>query len=142
MSNATRIQSRLKSSHLRLTEARKSLIEVLFHRHLTFKEIYQELSAMGHHNVATLYNNIAAFIDENIIIELNIDGTKYYDLAVENTEHDGNNHLHIVKIGEDKQPVITETNDPTIFEMIKDHSALKDLDIDSIKILVTAKNQK
>lgn len=143
MKATARVQRQLKSTNLRLTSARKSLIEVLENRHLTFKEIYHELCLKGHKNMSTLYNNIDFFLQEGIIVELNIDGIKYYDISLDNPDHLAQNHLHIVFYNEKQnQPSIKEINDSSVFDFLKSHPALNQYPIDSIKILVTVKKTK
>ena len=48
----------LVAQNQRLTKARKTLLNVLRNRHLTFKELQAELAKEGYYNVSTLYNNL------------------------------------------------------------------------------------
>ncbi|WP_025724850.1 transcriptional repressor [Acholeplasma granularum] len=135
---------KLIEDNKRFTKARRALLEVLKNRHLTFKEIYEELSKKGYKNMSTLYNNLQFFLNNNLIIEINLDGTKYYDLGTDNPFHDHDSHLHIVlKNHNESSPVIKEVDYPEIYDAIKSHPVFKHYDIDYIRILVSAtKNKK
>lgn len=124
----------------RFTKARKALLEVLKDRHLTFKEIQKELTLLGFHNVSTLYNNLEFFMNNGMIIEFDIDGTKYYDLGSDNPYHKNDNHLHFVyKNPETKETVIEEFDVPDVYELIKSYAALKGFKTEYIRILVSGK---
>ncbi|MGI6360392.1 MAG: transcriptional repressor [Acholeplasmatales bacterium] len=77
----------LRKRNLRITEPRRALIEVLEDNHLTFKEIQKKLAERGFTNVSTIYNNLDFLIQEKIAVELYINETKYYDLAIDNKMH-------------------------------------------------------
>ena len=128
----------------RFTKARRALLEVLKDRHLTFKEIYDELVKKGFKNMSTLYNNLEFFLNNNLIIEINLDGIKYYDLGLDNPFHDHDSHIHmVVKDPEDENPVIREIDYPEIYEAIKSHPVFKHYNVEYIRILVSAtKNDK
>lgn len=123
----------------RFTRARKALLEVLKDRHLTFKEIHDELSKKGFKNISTLYNNLQFFLDNNLIIEINLDGVKYYDLGIDNPYHQHDSHLHmVIKDDDDYNPTIKEIDYPEIYEAIKSHPVFRHYDIEYIRILVAA----
>ena len=126
----------------RFTKARRALLEVLKDRHLTFKEIYEELSKKGYTNISTLYNNLQFFIDNNLIIEINLDGTKYYDLGLDNPYHQHDSHLHMVVKEDDSNQSIKEVDYPEIYEAIKSHPVFKHYNIEYIRILVSATPSK
>lgn len=138
---------KLIDSNKRFTMARKALLEVLKDRHLTFKEIYDELSKKGFKNISTLYNNLQFFLDSNLVIEINLDGIKYYDLGLDNPYHQHDSHLHmVIKDEDDYNPTIKEVDYPEIYDAIKSHPVFKHYDIEYIRILVSAtpsnKNKK
>ncbi len=126
----------------RFTKARRALLEVLKNRHLTFKEIYEELSKKGYTNISTLYNNLQFFIDNNLIIEINLDGTRYYDLGLDNPYHQHDSHLHMVVKEDDSNQTIKEVDYPEIYEAIKSHPVFKHYNIEYIRILVSATPSK
>lgn len=134
-----RIYDKIRKSNLRLTKSRQAMIEVLEDQHLTFKEIQRALAKKGFYNVSTIYNNLEFFISQKIIVELYIDDTKYYDLAHENPMHNADSHIHIVIKDTNK---ITEINASDIFDYINKHDSLKNLDLEYIRIIISAKHKK
>lgn len=126
----------------RFTKARRALLEVLKNRHLTFKEIYDELSKKGYSNISTLYNNLQFFIDNNLIIEINLDGTRYYDLGLDNPYHQHDSHLHMVVKEDDSNQTIKEVDYPEIYDAIKSHPVFRHYNIEYIRILVSATPSK
>lgn len=127
----------------RLTKARKALLNVLRDRHLTFKELQMELAKEGYYNVSTLYNNLEFFLQNKMIIELNVDGIKYYDLGNDNPYHRADSHLHLViKNKETNEQSIHEVDYPEIYDFIKSHPVFKNYEIESIRILVSAYKKK
>lgn len=121
-----------KGGH-RLTNNRIAIIEILENRHLNFKQLQKELNKRGFHNVSSIYNNLDFLIRENIVVELYIGSTKYYDLAMYNPGHDEENHIHII---DHKTHKITDLKNSDIFEYIKNHPDLQNIDINSIKIII------
>ncbi len=137
------IPQKLIKDGQRFTAARKALLEVLKDRHLTFKELQKELADKGFKNVSTLYNNLEFFLSNNMIIEFNIDGIKYYDLGIDNPYHQHDSHLHmVVKNPKTNQTTINEIDYPEIYESIKSHPIFKHYDIEYIRILVSANKKK
>ncbi len=127
----------------RFTKTRRALLEVLKNRHLTFKELYEELSKAGFKNVSTLYNNLDFFIKNNMVIEINLDGTKYYDLGIDNPYHQHDSHLHmVIKDPQTNESVIREIDYPEIYESIFSHPVFKHYEIEYIRILVSAKKKE
>src|SRR5690606_27348973 len=127
----------------RFTKARKALLEVLKNRHLTFKELHQELSKKGFTNISTLYNNLDFFLKNNLISEIYLDGIKYYDLGQDNPYHDHDSHLHMaIKDPESGETIIKEIDYPEIYDAIKSHPVFKHYHIDYIRILVSAVKDK
>lgn len=134
-----RYYDKIRKNNLRLTKSRQAMIEILEDQHLTFKEIQRALAKKGFYNVSTIYNNLDFLIAQKIVVELYIDDTKYYDLALDNPMHNADSHIHIV-LKDTNQ--ITEINTPDIFSYIQDHEALKDLDVEYIRITISAKRKK
>lgn len=134
-----RYYDKIRKDNLRLTKSRQAMIEILEDQHLTFKEIQRALAKKGFYNVSTIYNNLDFLIAQKIVVELYIDDTKYYDLALDNPMHNADSHIHIV-LKDTNQ--ITEINTPDIFSYIQDHEALKDLDVEYIRITISAKRKK
>lgn len=134
-----RYYDKIRKANLRLTKSRQAMIEILEDQHLTFKEIQRALAKKGFYNVSTIYNNLDFLIAQKIVVELYIDDTKYYDLALDNPMHNADSHIHIV-LKDTNQ--ITEINTPDIFSYIQDHEALKDLDVEYIRITISAKRKK
>ncbi|NLN50679.1 MAG: transcriptional repressor [Acholeplasmataceae bacterium] len=129
----------LRKKNLRITKARKAMIEVLQDNHLTFKEIQNRLAEKGFTNVSTVYNNLDFLIEQKIAVELYIDDTKYYDLALDNPMHNADSHVHVI-IKDTNQ--ITEIANPNIFSFIKSQPEFDDLTVDYIRITIAAKKKK
>lgn len=134
-----RYYSKIRNDKMRLTKSRKAMIEILENQHLTFKEIQKALASRGFYNVSTIYNNLEFLIDQKIVVELYINDTKYYDLAMGNPMHSADSHIHIMNKDTNE---ITEVNSPEIFEFLTNHEAFKDLDLEYIRIIISAKNKK
>lgn len=128
----------LRKRNLRITEPRRALIEILEDNHLTFKEIQKKLAERGFTNVSTIYNNLDFLIQEKIAVELYINETKYYDLAIDNKMHNADSHIHVLVKDNNK---ITEVSSVDIFDYIKDHEAFKNLDVEYIRITVGARKK-
>jgi Fur family ferric uptake transcriptional regulator/Fur family peroxide stress response transcriptional regulator len=131
----------IQNNNVRLTKPRIAIIKILEKHHLTFKQLYLELVSIGYKNIATLYNNIDFLIINNIITELFISGTKYYDLVLNNNNHQENSHIHLLTKVKDLT-VIDEINDPGIFSFIKDRPEFRDKSISYIQISIGLKNNK
>ncbi|MCR3907009.1 MAG: transcriptional repressor [Tenericutes bacterium] len=134
-----RYYSKIRNENMRLTKSRKAMIEILENQHLTFKEIQKALASRGFYNVSTIYNNLEFLIDQKIVVELYINDTKYYDLAMGNPMHSADSHIHIMNKDTNE---ITEVNSPDIFEFLNNHEAFKDLDLEYIRIIISAKSKK
>lgn len=130
---------KIREDKMRLTKSRKAMIEILENQHLTFKEIQKALAQRGFYNVSTIYNNLEFLIDQKIVVEIYINDTKYYDLAMGNPMHNADSHIHIMNRDTNE---ITEVNSPDIFEYVSKHQAFKDLDLDYIRIIISASNKK
>lgn len=130
---------KIREDKMRLTKSRKAMIEILENQHLTFKEIQKALAQRGFYNVSTIYNNLEFLIEQKIVVEIYINDTKYYDLAMGNPMHNADSHIHIMNRDTNE---ITEVNSPDIFEFVSKHSAFKDLDLDYIRIIISASNKK
>ncbi|MCF7932954.1 MAG: transcriptional repressor [Acholeplasmataceae bacterium] len=131
--------NKLRSENMRLTRSRKAMIEVLENQHLTFKELQRALAKRGLYNVSTIYNNLDFFIKQKIVVEIYINDTKYYDLAMGNPMHSADSHIHVM-IRDTNE--ITEVNSPDIFEYISNHPSMKHLDLDHIRITISAQKKK
>ena len=130
---------KIREDKMRLTKSRKAMIEILENQHLTFKEIQKALAQKGFYNVSTIYNNLEFLIEQKIVVEIYINDTKYYDLAMGNPMHNADSHIHIMNRDTNE---ITEVNSPDIFEFVSKHPAFKDLDLDYIRIIISASNKK
>lgn len=131
--------NKLRKKNLRITSSRKAMIDVLENNHLTFKEIQNALTKKGFSNVSTIYNNLDFLIEQKIVVELYINDTKYYDLAIDNPMHNADSHIHIVLKDTNK---INEISSPEVFEFIKNTPELRDLQIDYIRITIGARKKK
>ena len=103
---------KIRNDKMRLTKSRKAMIEILENQHLTFKEIQKALAQRGFYNVSTIYNNLEFLIEQRIVVEIYINDTKYYDLAMGNPMHNADSHIHIMNRDTNE---ITEVNSPDIF---------------------------
>lgn len=130
---------KIRDDKMRLTKSRRAMIEILENQHLTFKEIQKALAQRGFYNVSTIYNNLEFLIEQRIVVEIYINDTKYYDLAMGNPMHNADSHIHIMNKDTNE---ITEVNSPDIFEFVSKHPAFKDLDLDYIRIIISASNKK
>ncbi len=138
MDNRQNYFDKLRKNNLRITKARMAMIEVLENNHLTFKEIQKELAKRGFHNVSTIYNNLDFLLEQKIAVELYINDTKYYDLAMDNPMHNADSHIHMILKDTNE---ITEINNPEVFEYIKSLDEFRDLEIDYIRITLAAKRK-
>ena len=127
------IFNELRSQGLRITPQRREILDILRGRHLTFKDIRQELKKRGFTNLATVYNNIDFLLNHDLIIELHIDGKRYFDLAIEEESHDANTHIHTMC---QRSNTIIEINDDSIFEMIQNHPRFEGFDINKMQIII------
>lgn len=130
------IYEELRSKGLRVTKQRKEIINILEGRHLTFQEIKAELQKRGFQNLATLYNNIDFLLEHNLIIELHINGVRYFDLSIDELSHDANSHVHVMCKRSD---LIVEVNDETIMELIKSHPTFKEFEADKVQLVINGK---
>ncbi|HAX03111.1 MAG: hypothetical protein A2Y45_06730 [Tenericutes bacterium GWC2_34_14] len=130
---------RIRDDKMRLTKSRKAMIEVLENQHLTFKEIQKALAARGFYNVSTIYNNLEFLMEQKIVIEIYINNVKYYDLALGNPMHSADSHIHIMNKDTNE---ITEVNSPEIFDYVSKHPSFKHLDLEYIRIIISASNKK
>ncbi|MCD4826293.1 MAG: transcriptional repressor [Acholeplasmataceae bacterium] len=131
--------NKIRSERLRLTNSRKAMIEILEDKHLTFKEIQKALANRGFYNVSTIYNNLEFLMEHKMVVEIYINNVKYYDLAMDNPMHSADSHIHVMNKQTNE---ITEINSPDIFDYLKDHKAFKDLDLEYIRIIVSANKKK
>lgn len=133
MSNLDKYFQKIRKRGHRLTNNRIAIIEILENQHLNFKELQKELNKRGFYNVSSIYNNLDFLIRENIIVELYIGNTKYYDLAAFNPGHDEENHIHIIDHATNK---INDLVSNEIFDFIKNHPDLKNVNPDYIRIII------
>jgi Fur family peroxide stress response transcriptional regulator len=131
--------NKIRTVNMRLTKSRKAMIEILENQHLTFKEIQKALASRGFYNVSTIYNNLEFLIEHKIVVEIYINETKYYDLAMGNPMHSADSHIHILNKDTNE---ITEINSPDIFEYLTNHPALKNLDLEYIRIIISANKKR
>ncbi len=77
------IQMKLKKNNGRMTKSRVNMAELFLdnaHYHFTIEEIINALKKYEEVNVATVYNNLAAFVETDILIEFVFNGKKHYEL--------------------------------------------------------------
>lgn len=134
-----RYYQKIRAKKLRLTKARQAMIEILEDKHLTFKEIQKALLSRGFYNVSTIYNNLEFLIDNKMVVELYINNVKYYDLALDNPMHSADSHIHIMNKETNE---ITEIVSPEIFDFIANNENFRDLDLDYIRIIITATKKR
>jgi len=134
-----RYYQKIRTDRMRLTKSRKAMIEILENQHLTFKEIQKALASRGFYNISTIYNNLEFLMDQKIIVEIYINDTKYYDLAMGNPMHNADSHIHVMNKDTNE---ITEVNNPEIFEYLTKHPAFKDLELEYIRIIMSAHYKK
>lgn len=134
-----RYYQKIRSKQLRLTKARQAMIEILEDKHLTFKEIQKALSSRGFYNVSTIYNNLEFLVENKMVVELYIDNLKYYDLALDNPMHNADSHIHVMNKETNE---ITEVVSPEIFEYIQNSEHFKDLNLDYIRIIISASKKR
>ncbi len=134
-----RYYQKIRSQKLRLTKSRQAMIEILEDKHLTFKEIQKALSSRGFYNVSTIYNNLEFLMDNKMVVEIYIDNVKYYDLALDNPKHSSDSHIHIMNKETNE---ITEVISPEIFDFIASNEAFKDMDLDYVRIIISASKKK
>ena len=134
-----RYYQKIRAKNLRLTKARQAMIEILEDKHLTFKEIQKALSSRGFYNVSTIYNNLEFLIDNKMVVEIYIDNVKYYDLALDNPMHSADSHIHVMNKETNE---ITEVVSPEIFEFIQNNENFKDLNLDYIRIIISASKKR
>jgi Fur family transcriptional regulator, peroxide stress response regulator len=130
---------RIRLQKMRLTKSRKAMIEILENQHLTFKEIQKALAARGFYNVSTIYNNLEFLLEQKIIVELYINDTKYYDLALGNPMHSADSHIHVMNRDTNE---ITEINQPDIFDFISKHPTFSNLELDYVRVTISARMKK
>jgi Fur family ferric uptake transcriptional regulator/Fur family peroxide stress response transcriptional regulator len=130
---------RIRLQKMRLTKSRKAMIEILENQHLTFKEIQKALAARGFYNVSTIYNNLEFLMEQKIIVELYINDTKYYDLALGNPMHSADSHIHVMNRDTNE---ITEINQPDIFDFISKHPTFSNLELDYVRVTISARMKK
>lgn len=134
-----RYYHRIRTENMRLTKSRRAMIEILENQHLTFKEIQKALASRGFYNVSTIYNNLEFLVEHKIVVEIYINDAKYYDLAMGNPMHSADSHIHIMNKDTNE---ITEVNSNDIFDYLNSHPAFKDLDLEYIRIIISAKAKK
>ncbi len=82
--NKESIEMILKQNKGRMTKSRSHMIDLFVEnpdRHFTIEELISELRKLGEKNVATVYNNIATFVDSKIVYEFTFNNKKHYELA-------------------------------------------------------------
>ncbi len=134
-----RYYNKIRSERLRLTKSRKAMIDILEDKHLTFKEIQKALANRGFYNVSTIYNNLEFLMEHKMVVEIYINNVKYYDLAMDNPMHSADSHIHVMNKETNE---ITEVNSPDIFDYILKHESFKDLDLEYIRIIISANKKR
>jgi Fur family ferric uptake transcriptional regulator/Fur family peroxide stress response transcriptional regulator len=123
----------LRKQNLRITNARKAIIDILEGKHLTLQEIYHELKKRGFHNLSTVYNNIDFLLEHKIITQVFINGKKHYDLTIEEYSHNADSHVHVKCLANDN---IIEINEEEFIDKIKDHQVFEGFDISKLQLVV------
>ena len=124
---------KLRNQNLRITNTRKAIVDILEDKHLTINEIYDELKLKGYHNLSTVYNNLDFLCEHKIITKVFINDKTYYDLAIGESSHDANSHIHIACKSADD---IIELNESKLFETIKSDPIFAGFDISKIQVVV------
>ncbi len=130
------VYEELRGKGLRITKQRKEIVNILEGRHLTFQEIKLELQKREFKNLATLYNNIDFLLEHNLIIELHINGVRYFDLSIDELSHDANSHVHVMCKRSD---LIVEINDESVLELIRNHPTFREFDADKVQLVINGK---
>ncbi len=82
--NYQQIEDIIKQNNGRMTKSRKHLAEIFLKeptRHFTIEELIFELEKAGEKNVATVYNNLATFVEYGLVYEFTFKHKKHYELA-------------------------------------------------------------
>ncbi len=77
------IQTKLKKNNGRMTKSRMNMAQIFLDKadyHFTIEEIINALKEYEEVNIATVYNNLATFVDTEILIEFVFNGKKHYEL--------------------------------------------------------------
>lgn len=134
MKNTPEILEDLKKKNIRLTNQRRSIVELLEGHHLTLHELHSGMSARGFTNLGTIYNNLDLLMSEKVVAEIYIKGRKHYDLVgSDQSIHTADSHMHLSCSINNK---IVEVDDKDLFEMIKNHPVFKGFDITKLQIVV------
>lgn len=133
MDNKEKAFQNLRKQNLRITKARKAIIDLLEGKHLTIQEIFMHLKSKGYHNLSTVYNNIEFLLAHKIITQVFINGKKHYDLTIEEYSHNADSHVHVSCIASDN---IIEINHGDILGKIKKHPIFKGFDISKVQLVV------
>ena len=134
MKRTPEILEDLKKKNIRLTDQRRSILELLEGNHLTLPELHTGMRARGFTNLGTIYNNLDLMISEKIVAEIYIKGKKHYDLVGnDHPVHDADSHMHLSCSINNK---IVEVDDKDLFDMIKNHPVFEGFDITKLQIVV------
>lgn len=134
MKNTPEILEDLKKKNIRLTNQRRSIVELLEGHHLTLHELHSGMRARGFTNLGTIYNNLDLLMSEKVVAEIYIKGRKHYDLVgSDQSIHTADSHMHLSCSINNK---IVEVDDKDLFEMIKNHPVFKGFDITKLQIVV------
>lgn len=77
------IQTKLKKNNGRMTKSRMNMAQLFLGNsdyHFTIEEIICALKEYEEVNIATVYNNLATFVDTKILVEFVFNGKKHYEL--------------------------------------------------------------
>lgn len=78
----SQIRKIVKDNNLRFTKSREDLIDIFLHNqtaHFTIDDLIVMLKKKDHVNIATVYNNLASFVDIGLVIEFNFLNKKHYE---------------------------------------------------------------
>ncbi len=82
--NYEQMETIIKENNGRMTKSRRHLAEIFLNeptRHFTIEELINQLKKHGEKNIATVYNNLAAFVEYDIVYEFTFNHKKHYELA-------------------------------------------------------------
>ncbi len=124
----------MKENGIRITNARKHFIEILYENHFTFDDLYTRLCAAGQTNLATLYNNIDFLLNHKVIGMTNVDGVTYYEIILGSEFHNSDSHIHFQC---DKTHHIHEFNSKKFLDYLLKYPDFKTLTIDNFTLGIT-----
>lgn len=139
MSRVDECLSRLQGTNTRITKARKAMLKALDRKHLSFKTLQKELARQGFTNVATIYNNLNFFVEQNIVVEVSIRGIKYYTLTQASPLKFSESHIHLVNNTTNE---ISELEADDIYDFIENHPKISNYDLEYVTLTIVVREKK